>query len=134
MSAYTILEFNKNTGQLLVKFAENMAPIAIDVPINENDLFITGEELETYIQNLIPTWHMERLNKLANGIANSNELASLVTPQEGTTQQLTSELTAEEKANLDMWRQIEEEKKIAKVLVKFGLLQEDPTSIPAATL
>ena len=37
-------------------------------------------------------------------------------------------------ANAAMWEQIELEKKIAKALVKFGVLSSDPTEIPVTGL
>jgi hypothetical protein len=42
--------------------------------------------------------------------------------------------TSEVNANLNMWQQIETEKQIAKVLVKFGILTENPTIIQTSTL
>ena len=36
--------------------------------------------------------------------------------------------------NLAMWQQIELEQKIAKALVKFGVLQEDPTAVAVTSL
>lgn len=35
--------------------------------------------------------------------------------------------------NLEMWSQIAYERQLAKALMKFGLLQADPTEIPAGT-
>jgi hypothetical protein len=133
MAIYKILSFDKNSGSLTVKFAENMAPFNIDVPLDANNLFITGEELEQYIQGFIPTWHLERLEKLKNGIANVSEIESLVSTEEVALPSIP-EMSDEEKANLKMWKQLEEEKTIARALVKFGVLTEDPTVIPSATL
>ena len=134
MANYKILSFNKNTGGLVVQFAEDMAPLNIDVPLDANNLFIVGEELEQYIQGFIPTWHIERLEKLKNGIANASEIEILVAPAEEVVLPSVSEISAEEKANLQMWKQLEEEKTIARALVKFGLLTEDPTAVPTTTL
>jgi len=35
----------------------------------------------------------------------------------------------QERLNLEMWKQVEFEKEVAKVLVKFGVLQSNPTTI-----
>jgi hypothetical protein len=42
--------------------------------------------------------------------------------------------TEEELANGEMWAQIDFEKKVAKCLVKFGVLQTDPTDIEVTQL
>jgi hypothetical protein len=133
MASYKIVSFDKNAGSLIVKFAEDMAPLNVDVPLDTNNLFITGQELEQYIQGFIPTWHIERLEKLKNGIANASEIESLVSPEEVALPSI-SEMSDKEKANVQMWKQLEEEKTIARVLVKFGVLTEDPTVIPNTTL
>jgi hypothetical protein len=134
MATYKILSFDKNTGSILVQFAENMTPLSIDVPINEAGLFVTGEELEQYIQGFIPTWHIERIEKLRTGVANSDDINTLVAPAAEVVLPVVPEITSEEEANRKMWIELEEEKKVARVLVKFGLLTEDPTVIPTATL
>jgi len=134
MASYKILSFDKNTGSLVVQFAENMAPLNIDVPLTNDGLFIVGEELEQYIQGFIPTWHIERLEKLKNGIANVSDIESLVSPTEEVVLPVVPELSVEEQANAKMWFDLEEEKRVARVLVKFGLLKEDPTIIPSTIL
>ena len=134
MASYKILSFDKNTGSLVVQFAENMAPLNIDVPLTNDGLFIVGEELEQYIQGFIPTWHIERLEKLKNGIVNVSDIESLVSSTEEVVLPVVPELSAEEQANAKMWFDLEEEKRVARVLVKFGLLKEDPTIIPSTIL
>lgn len=134
MAAYKVLEFNKNSGQLVIEFAVGMAPLAIDVPIKEG-LFITGPELEEYIQGFIPTWHLERQSQLNAGVPNADVLEQLVSekaeailPTVLTTEQEQAAQTAA------MWEQIAFERKVAATLVKFGVIESDPTEIPVLQL
>jgi hypothetical protein len=132
MAAYKVLEFNKNSGQLVIEFAVGMAPLTVDVPIKDG-LFITGAELEEYIQGFIPTWHLERQTQLNAGVPNANVLEQLVPETETVT--LPTILTPEEEqavANVVMWEQVQFEQKVAAALVKFGVLASDPTSIPVS--
>jgi hypothetical protein len=132
MTTYKVLEFNKNSGQLIIEFATGLQPITIDVPIKDG-LFITGTELETYIQGFIPVWYLERQTQLNTGIANADVLEQLVS--ETTEVALPTVLTPEQqqqKENEAMWAQVRFESSIAKVLVKFGVLNTDPTAIPVS--
>jgi len=136
MATYEVIGFDKINGVLLVSFDANMPSLTIDVPLNDEGKYITGADLDSYIQGFIPTWHIERVNKIAAGIPNSAEIEALVvTP---TLPEEIAELTpitlseAEERAL--QWQEYETEKVIAKALIKWGLLTEDPTSIPNTTL
>ena len=134
MAHYKILSFDKYTGSLVVQFAENMTPVNIDVPLNNDNLFITGQELDQYIQGFIPTWHMERLEKLKNGVANANEIESLIVSTEEMLLPSAAIVSDEEKANIQMWADVAEEQRIAKILIKFGVLAENPTEIQTSNL
>lgn len=134
MSAYKVLNFNENTGQLIIEFAQGLAPLSVDVPI-ENGLYITGEALDSYVKGFIPTWHLERQAQINAGIANANQLKSLV--EQTAAVQVPTALTPEQEqaeANAKMWAELEFEKSVAKVLVKFGVLESDPTTIPVQAL
>jgi hypothetical protein len=134
MTTYKIIGFDKTTGVISIQFDEKMAPLAIDVPLTDQGLYITGEELNQYIEGFIPTWHLDRFNKIASGIPNEAAIESLVEPpapveiSEVATQQVVTDM------NIEMWQQHEMESQIAKILVKFGVLQEDPTAINVTTL
>lgn len=132
MAAYKIISFDKSSGAIAVSFDDKMAPISIDVPLDENGLYITGDELDTYIQGFIPTWHLDRVNRIAAGVPNESDIEALVTPV------VVEELALQDVKQIDdglrMWQEFEAEKQIARVLLKFGVIQEDPTKIPVATL
>ena len=132
MAAYKILSFDENAGQLTIEFAQGVSALTIDVPI-KNGLYITGEELDTYIQGFIPTWHLERLAHINQGVTNASELKALV--QQTTAVELPTVLTPEQQQaqeNQAMWAELKFEKDVAKVLVKFGVLASDPTAIPVS--
>ena len=88
-----------------------------------------GETLETIIDMHAPVsfWREQKKNVvvpevgLQGTILNEapNPLTSL--EEQGSTA-----------ANAEMWQALRFEKDVAKVLVKFGVLQEDPTAIPVS--
>jgi hypothetical protein len=132
MAIYKILSFNETTGQLTIEFAQGMSPLAVDVPIKDG-LYITGEELDAYVQGFIPTWHLERLSQINQGVANAAELQALAGQTNSV--ELPTVLTPEQqqaKENEAMWVEINFEKNVAKTLVKFGVLDSDPTIIPVS--
>lgn len=74
---YVIKHFIEETGQLTVDFDGHV--FSIDVPLNQDDLYVTGEELDAYIKGFAPTDYINRNNKIAVGIANSAEIKALET-------------------------------------------------------
>lgn len=134
MISYQITSFNPSFGNIYVLFKKDDVVIAsynVDVPLTDAGLFITGEELDRYLLGMFPQHVIDRKNKLEAGIPNATAIASLVVPLEEVEQTIVpTELSDQEK----MWIELENEKRVAKVLVKFGLLTTDPTEIPAATL
>lgn len=131
MSTYKIISFDKTFGSIVVQYDPNEAPFSVDIPFTNNGEYLTGNELDTYIQGFIPTWHIERKNKIASGIPNESAIEELVQPIPTTVPVVNEiELTQTAQAFLD----IETEKTIAKALVKFGVLQSDPTIIQTTTV
>lgn len=92
MATYSIINFDKQAGQLLVRFHPEMQPLSVDVPIIDGR-YLAGEALDEYIKNFIPTWHIERLEAIKNGVSNEAELAALVTPEDEEEQGLTPQAT-----------------------------------------
>jgi hypothetical protein len=129
MASYKVVNFKENTGQLIIEFADGMAPLVIDVPIRDG-LFITGEELDTYIQGFIPTWHLERVAQLNAGVANASDLQSLVT--ETATNEIPDINAGAAQANEAMWEEVYFQQKVAKALIALGVLESDPTIIPVS--
>jgi len=133
MISYQITSFNSDFGNISVLFKKDNAVIAtynVDVPLTDDGLFITGEVLNSYLLGMFPQHIIDRKNKLEAGIPNASVIASLVVPIEETATAQVNEISEQQQA----WFEIENEKRVAKALVKFGLLATDPTEIPAATL
>jgi hypothetical protein len=133
MISYQITSFNSDFGNISVLFKKDNAVIAtynVDVPLTDDGLFITGEVLNSYLLGMFPQHIIDRKNKLEAGIPNASVIASLVVPIEETATAQVTEISEQQQA----WFEIENEKRVAKALVKFGLLATDPTEIPAATL
>lgn len=124
MITYKIISANADFGQIEVSYFEDgkiLSTFALDVPIKDGR-YLNPQELDAEIMHRAPSWMSERKLELKNA-SGFDEILALV-------QQVTvEELTPEELANRKMWQQIEFEKKTAKALVKFGILQSDPTQI-----
>lgn len=134
MATYKVIDFNESTGQLTIEYAKGMSPVVVDVPL-VNDLFITGEELENYIKGFIPFEYLDRQAKINAGVSNAQELKSLIETNNAV--ELPTVLTPEQEralANQKMWEEQRFESSVAKVLVKFGVLTSDPTTIPVNTV
>lgn len=125
---YTITAFDEVTGQISVKAhgGETSVTFVVDVPLNENNLYITGDELHNYIMGFIPHDYINRKVAIRSGVANSGEIKALIPPNTEPQYTLAD--------NQDMWAKVQFEKDVAATLVKFGVLQSDPTSIPVSNL
>lgn len=128
MTTYKIIGFDKSNGVLSVKFADNMAALTIDVPINEQGEYITGEELNSYIQGFIPTWHLDRVNKIAAGIPNESAIESLVQAQPAVETAPTPQQEIQSLETVGEWQQQQAEDQIVGVLVKLGLVPQGSTT------
>jgi hypothetical protein len=78
----------------------------------------------------------QTLDEVAMGFAPMRYWLDLLNPvvsvAVGASATVTSATPAEQAANAEMWAQVEFEKKLGKALVKFGVLQADPTEIPVS--
>lgn len=83
-----------------------------------------GEELEGVISTYAPVAYWESLKAavVAPAVGASGTIAPSPVP------------TPEEIQNTVMWEQVQFEKRVAKALVKFGVLQSDPTEIGVTQL
>jgi len=125
MATYKIISFDKTFGSIVIQYDPNEAPFSVDIPFTDSGEYLTGSELDTYIQGFIPTWHIERKSKIAKGIPNELAIEEMVQPIPATLPVVNeTELTQTTQAFIDR----ETEKTIAKALVKFGVLQSDPTA------
>ena len=131
---YAIINANETTGQIEVAYKDSAGKVvgiyAIDVPVVDG-LFITGDALHQEIVHRAPLWIVER-NQALNVASNFSEIQKLVVKAEEQPEVNTAKLN--DPANMEMWAQVEFEQRCATALVKFGLLQTNPTIIPVEKL
>lgn len=133
MMDYKIIRATREIGQIEVQYSKDGEPVgtfAIDVPVF-NNIFMTGDALHTEILNRAPVWVHNRKAEVKN--ATGFELIEALV-QAPTRPNQTPEEAAQEQANAAMWQQVEHEKQIAAMLVKWGVLQSDPTTIDVTKL
>lgn len=78
---YKIVWFNPQFGQILVEFffeGEFVERFNFDIPINDDGLFVTGDELHSMLLGFFPHAHLKRRKLLKAGIPNADAIQSLV--------------------------------------------------------
>ena len=126
---YKIVAADRSVGQIQVAYfqGEKMLGLwAIDVPVADGS-FLTTEALDAEIMHRAPSWAVEREQQIATATG-FEAIEALVTPLPEPV------VDTEAAANAVMWAQVEYEKRLAKALVKFGVLSSDPTSIETTQL
>ena len=100
--------------------AEGFDPIVVGVRLPR-----LGEDVDLVIQSFAPrsAWNPQFI-----------EYASVATGTSGRYTAPSAEQVQQEMENAQMWAKIEFEKRVAKALVKFGVLSADPTEIPVQSL
>jgi len=79
--SYTIIGFNESAGAVLVRYkfdGDDVATYNVDIPLDDNNLFITGDVLDKHISGLFPLGVLDRMSKLKKGIANAADIRALV--------------------------------------------------------
>lgn len=130
---YQIIRATREIGQIEVAYKHNGKVVgiyAIDVPV-ENGEFITGEPLEALIQHSAPVWIAERETAVAQA-QNFGVIEAAVVPLAA--QDLPTPPTSQEIEQAQALVKAEFEKKVAQALIKFGVLESDPTAIGVTTL
>lgn len=75
---YIIRRFDESFGQLTIEYGD--VTFAYDIPIDENNNYLTGEALDHEIKLVLPSWHNERKDKIAAGVGNADVIRALVQP------------------------------------------------------
>lgn len=76
---YKIVQFNASTGQLVVEWHPDFPRVSIDLPIDVNNKYPEGQDLETYISGFVPVWELERMEKLKS-VVNTDAILALLPP------------------------------------------------------
>jgi hypothetical protein len=112
---YVIKHFIEETGQIVVSF--NGYTFSIDVPLTQDGLYSTGEDLDAYIKGFAPTDFINRKEKIAAGIANSSALKALETEPLPTQAQQAQQIQSVEDV-----KAAEIEKFVKVALIKNGII------------
>ena len=124
---YKVVRAAREIGQIEVAYFDgekHLGTWAIDVPVQDGQ-FLTGEALDAEIMHRAPTWAVER-EQVVVAASGFDQIEAMVQELPQPT------VDPEAQANAQMWAQVQFEKQVAKALVKFGLLQSDPTEIPVS--
>jgi hypothetical protein len=131
---YKIVSADAVSGRIEVEYMEaeiHLGVYAIDVPI-VNGVFLNEEELDAEILLRAPLWVNARENEVASA-SGFEYILSLAQPAAVLKEKTEEELQAA-KENLDMWALYDYERKLALTLIKWGIMSNDPTGLPVATL
>jgi hypothetical protein len=123
MKDYKIINFDKTRGSIVIKYSEEFSPMGIDIPINDNK-YIIGEELDTFIKGFIPVNYMNRLNLIKSGISNAQEIQALVEEEPTKIASIDEEKIKLEK-QYAVWEEEQFEQNIVTLLKKYKLLNEE---------
>jgi hypothetical protein len=119
--SYRVISVNQDANCMEVEFsADGHEAVLVGVRIPLED-----EDVNQVIQSFVPTgiW-FPRTTTLASVEAGFAGVVAVTSPSQAV-------LTAEQAA---MWAQVNFEKQLAKALVKFGLLESDPTIVEVTQL
>ena len=122
MTDYKIIKFDESKGSIVIRYSEEFSPMGLDIPINDNK-YIVGEELDTFIKGFIPVNHMNRLSLIKSGISNAQEIQSLVEQEPEKVIPVDEERDALE-LQTALWEEQQFEQNIVAVLKKHNLLSE----------
>jgi hypothetical protein len=123
MKDYKIINFDKTRGSIVIKYSEEFSPMGIDIPINDNK-YIIGEELDTFIKGFIPVNYMNRLNLIKSGVSNAQEIQALVEEEPTKIASIDEEKIKLEK-QYAVWEEEQFEQNIVTLLKKYKLLNEE---------
>lgn len=119
--SYTVVRVDQDVKCIEVNFmAEGFSPTLVSMPIPR-----LGDNIDSVIQSYAP-WTIWQPQVI--------EYAEIAVGKSGTYAPPTSEEVEQNLKNAQMWAQISYDKQIAEALVRLGVLQSDPTTIPVSTL
>lgn len=126
---YKIIRANAAIGQIDVAYYNNgqiVGVYAMDVPV-VNGAFLTGEALDAEIKHRAPVWAVQRKEEVSSATG-FDRIEALV-------QSLpTEEVDTDAQNEAKLWQKQQFEKAVAVALVKFGVLQSDPTEVEVTHL
>jgi hypothetical protein len=127
---YKIIRATAEIGQIEVEYSQAgkvFGVYAIDVPVVDG-AFITGDALDAEIRLRAPSWAVQRMEEVATA-SGFDQIAALIQAE-----QLAPTIDPDARANAEMWEQARFEERVASALVKFGVLDSNPTQIQTSAL
>lgn len=100
---YKIIAFDEKNAQVTLRVAD-MPPIVVDLPIDGTGNIVIGDQLKQYLSGFVPSWHIERQKRIANGIGNLGAIRRMVEP-EPVVEPTVEELAAQVRNHRDMLMQ-----------------------------
>ena len=119
--SYTVTRVDQDVKCIEVNFmAEGFSPILVGMPLPR-----LSDNIDSVIQSYAP-WTIWQPQVI--------EYAEIAVGKSGTYVPPTPEEVEQNLKNAQMWEQVAFDKRIAETLVRLGVLQSDPTTIPVSTL
>jgi hypothetical protein len=137
--SYKIISLDKSTGQVVIS-VDGFSPMAIDLPLDENNMIPTGQALDSFLLGYVPHSLIDRKKKIEeHGIPNINEIESLVDPI------IPRELTVEELWNMlrfnrdnllasTDWTQLPDSQLTSAQIEAFQVYRQTLRDLPANTI
>lgn len=118
---YSVVRVDQDVKCIEVNFmAEGFSPILVSMPIPR-----LGDNIDSVIQSYAP-WTIWQPQVI--------EYAEIAVGKSGSYVPPTPEEVEQNLKNAQMWAQVSYDKQIAEALVRLGVIQSNPTTIPVSTL
>lgn len=124
---FKIIGFDESSGVVVVRYADDRPPVSVDVPLDADGLYIVGDALNEHIKGFIPTEFLGRIEQIKQGIPNVADVFNMVQ------EEVAPEQDVAKTENAIMWENVVTEQSVAKMLVKWGVLEQNPTTVPVTT-
>lgn len=116
--AVKIISFDPANGSVEIEVGDNAPAINVELPINENGEYITGGELDIYLNGFVPVVDAARKQALSRGIPNASMIEAMVQPREAPVDSVPADVS-------DVLAQAEQDmfdESVRESLVRLGVL------------
>lgn len=122
---YKIESFDEKVGQIVVEFEDGIRT-AVDLPVDTSNRYPEGIELKTLITSHYPTWYVDRIKQISNGVTNADYIKNsieikeeLVVEESLPQEETVITLEESEQLQIDAFKEI-----IISVLKERGILSD----------
>lgn len=125
---FEVIQIDNDHKVMEVRYrADGFTPVDVGMPIP-----LVGQDITQLVKQYAPTAMWE--NSVAEFQTVTMGHSGSITYDKNATLEAVPQFDPVAVANQQMWAQVEFEKKLAAALVKFGVLINNPTTIPVTTL